>query len=417
MEPVKIIIIGGGFGGIYALKRLHKIFHKSGRVKITIISEKNYFLFTPLLHEVATGGVNSENIVESIRKILGCCLYEFYLGKAEKINLKNRAVYTAEGVLNYDYLILSPGADTNFYGIPGAYEHSFTLKSLEDAARLKNHCIAAAEKATRVLDENTRKNILRFVIVGGGPTGVELAAELQEFLKQMFSWYYPKEIAKDSSVVLIEKSKELLSRFSKNLRSKSLEVLKKKGIEVFFETSVSGVKKDGIEFSAGSFFETETVIWLAGVRPADIVFEDFNSNAAIYEDNGRFKVNKYLQLENETRVFAVGDASGAKSEDGTFIPALAQAAVQEASVTAENIKLLIEGKNLKPFKYRSAGTLVSLGKWMAAGEIFGFTFYGRFVWWIWRTVYLSKIISFRKKIKVAFDWTLNIFFPRDISQL
>ena len=413
MELIRIVIVGAGFGGTYTLRKLHQFFHNDARVRITLVSEKNYFLFTPLLHEVATGGVNPENIVEPIRKILGCCLHEFFLGKAIRLDLEGGTMETTAGVLQYDYLVLAPGAETNFYDTPGAREYSFTLKSLEDAVRLKNHCIAQVERASHLSDRNTRRRTLRFIVVGGGPTGVELAAELHEFLKQTFSGYYAKEIIEDISVILVQKAAELLPKFAKSLQKKSLEVLRKKGIEVLLKTHVTQVRNDAVEFADGKILFTETVVWVAGIQPASIPF----AMPAARESDGRLTVNQYLQLDGHSHVFALGDAAGAKTEHGALLPALAQVAAQEANTVAENIRRHIADQTLKPFSYRNAGTLVSLGQWMAVGEISTFTLWGHLAWWIWRAVYLSKLISRRKKIKVAVDWTLNLFSPRDISQL
>lgn len=413
MKPIRVVIVGAGFGGTYALKKLHQFFHKDARVQIALVNEKNYFLFTPLLHEVATGGVNPENIVEPIRKILGCCLHNFYLGKATRLRLEDHIIETTAGVLSYDYLVLALGAETNFYNTPGAEEYSFTLKSLEDAVRLKNHCVALVERASHVTNRNARKNILRFVVVGGGPTGVELAAELQEFLKQTFSHYYAKEIIEDISIVLVQKAAELLPQFPKPLREKSLEVLRRKKIDVFLGTIVVQVGKESVRFVDGGFLPTKTVVWVAGVQPTKTAF----TVPVAHETSGRLLVNQYLQLEGYPQVFAIGDVARVKTEDGAILPALAQVAVQEAGVVAENIKRHIDGQMLKPFVYKNSGTLVSLGQWMAVGEISRFVLWGHLTWWIWRTVYLSKLISWRKKVKVAIDWTLNSFSPRDISQL
>lgn len=413
VKPIKIVIVGAGFGGIYALKNLHRFFHNNTNVQISLISENNYFLFTPLLHEVATGGINPENIIEPIRKILGCCLYEFYLGKVIKINIRNHILETNTGIINYDYLILAPGAETNFFDISGAKEHSFTLKSLDDAIHLKNHLISIIEKASHIRDRNIRKNILQIVVIGGGPTGVELVTELEEFFKQTFSHYYSKEVIEDISIILVQKGAELLPHFSKKLRVKSLEVLQKKGIKILFNSSVVQIKEKSIELSTGMVFLTETVVWVAGIKPNEIDFtEPVKKNA-----NGQINVNEYLQLDDHLNIFAIGDIARVKNKDGAIIPALAQVAVQEAKIVAENIKRSIDNQNLKPFQYKNAGTLISLGQWMAAGEISNFVLWGHFTWWIWRTIYLSKLISWPKKMKVAVDWTINIFSPRDISQL
>ncbi|KKS23884.1 MAG: NADH dehydrogenase [Candidatus Nomurabacteria bacterium GW2011_GWC2_41_8] len=239
-RPIKILIIGNGFGGVYALKNLHKFFHNDKKIELALVGEKNYFLFTPLLHEVATGGINPGNIIEPIRKVLGCCLDKFYLGKAEIINFDSHTVQVENALISYDYLVLAPGAETNFYNIPGAEEYSFPLKSIADAIKIKNRCIMVMERASHVENRIKRKNMLRFVVVGGGPTGVELAAELEELIKETFSSYYPEEIMEDTSIVLIQKSPELVPAFGEKIRKKSLEILRKKGIEVMLTRFVCG---------------------------------------------------------------------------------------------------------------------------------------------------------------------------------
>ncbi len=412
MDPTRIIIVGAGFGGIYTLKRLHELFHGNTNIQITLVNEKNYFLFTPLLHEIATGGINPENVIEPIRKILGCCLHTLCFGKAHGVDLeKNRLATTIES-LSYDYLVLAPGAETNFYDTPGAKDHSFSLKTLDDAIRFKNHCISLIEQASQIKDRSIRKNTLHFVVVGGGPTGVELVAEMQEFLKGTFSKYYPKDVIDDISITLIQKASELLPQFSKSLRTKSFEVLKRKGINVRLETKVSRVTQNNIEINGGSILNTSTVAWVAGVQPVKLAF----TPSVEQNENGKLEVNQYLQLGKYPNVYAIGDIALVKSDRGNYLPSLAQVAVQEAYSVAENIKRQINKQILKPFVYKNAGSLVSLGQWMAVGEISRFVLSGHLTWWIWRTTYLSKLISWQKKVKVAIDWTINTFSPRDISR-
>lgn len=413
-KKIKIIIVGNGFGGTYTLKNLHKFFHKDPRVEIALIGEKNYFLFTPLLHEVATGDINPENIIEPIRKVFGCCISDFYLGQAREINLANKTIKVGEQILSYDYLVLAPGAETNFYNIPGAEQHTLTLKTLEDAIKIKNHIIDQMERASHIVDREQRKNILNFIIVGGGPTGVELAGELHEFIRESFSKYYKKEIIEDTSITLIQKSSELLPSFGEKMRTKSLEVLKKKKVKVLLNTAVKEVNNSYIILNNNEKIETENVFWVAGIKPRQIKFV----GNVLTTSNGRIIVNKYLQLQDHKEIFALGDNAAFQTENKeNVLPALAQVAEKEAKILAENIYNIIKNKELKPFVYKSSGSLISLGRWMAIGEILGITFSGGLAWWIWRTVYLSKLISFRKKIKVATDWTLNIFSPRDISEL
>ncbi|MBI5139676.1 NAD(P)/FAD-dependent oxidoreductase [Candidatus Nomurabacteria bacterium] len=413
-ETIKIVIVGGGFGGVYTLKNLHKTFCGNRKVKIYLVSEKNYFLFTPLLHEVATGAINPENIVEPIRKVLGCCLAKFYLGKVKKIHLADKAIEVGEDKIPYDYLVLAPGAETNFYNIPGAEKYSFPLKSLEHAVKIKNHSILQIEKATHIKDRTERKKKLAFVVVGGGATGVEFATELEEFIKETFVHYYPREVIEDVSITLVQKNKDLLPQFDPKLRQKSLEVIKKKGVSVLLDTKVEEVKESEIILNNGSKIDTETVIWVAGIKPVGIEFDKTVEKSA----DGKIMVNEFLQMEESPEIFVVGDNAKIIYKDKNVSPpALAQVVIKQASVVASNIKLSIENKTLSPFIYKSSGSLVSLGQWMAIGEVAHFIFSGKTTWWLWRTVYLFKLLSWKKKVKVAIDWTINIFLPRDISQI
>lgn len=411
-QPIKILIVGNGFGGTYALKNLHKLLHSDQRVELALVGEKNYFLFTPLLHEVATGGINPTNIIEPIRKVLGHCLKDFYLGKAELINTQKRTVKVENILIPYDYLILAPGAETNFYDIPEISKYCFTLKSIDDAIKLKNHCIIQMERASHTVNKLERQKMLRFVVVGGGPTGVELVAELQEFIRGTFSHYYPKEVIEDASVILIERGEELMSSFGVKMRKKSLEILQKKGVKVMLNTKVKEVGISGVVLDDGTNIFTETAIWVAGIKPADLKFD----LPIAKSPDGRLVVNEYLQLEGHKEIFAIGDIASFMQKNAP-LPALAQVAQKESKRVAKNIKLMIKGKKPKPFFYHHSGNLSSLGHFMAIGEIAGFTFWGHSAWWLWRIVHLFKLLSPRKKMEVAFDWTINLFSPRDISQL
>jgi NADH:ubiquinone reductase (H+-translocating) len=410
----RILIIGNGFGGVYALKSLHNLFHNDPNVHITLVGENNYFLFTPLLHEVATGGISPENIIEPLQKVLGCCLDTFHMGKATKINLAAHTVEVGEAVLAYDYLILAPGAETNFYGTPGAEQYSLPLKTLQHAIAIKNRAITQVEQASYVLDREVRRRMLTFVVVGGGPTGVELAAELAEFVKDTFAHYYSKEVIADISIIVVQKGSELLTQFDTKLRTQSFETLIKKGVAVMLGTAVSEVGADYIKVNDTQMIPTETVIWVAGVKPASLNFDTEVTQAP----DGKLVTNEYLQLKRHSDVFVIGDLASVVSASGAMpLPALAQVAVKEGAFVATNIQMAMNGKPLRPFVYKSSGGLVSLGQWMAVGEINHIYFSGRIAWWIWRTVYLSKLISWQKKLGVMFDWTLDLFSARDISKL
>ncbi len=412
-KEIKIVVVGNGFGGTYTLRNLHKYFHKHTRTSLTLVGEKNYFLFTPLLHEVATGSISPENIIEPIRKVLGCCLDRFYLGKVDKINTASKTLQIGKDIVPYDYLVLAQGSQTNFYNIPGAEENSFSLKSLESAIKIKNHLITQMEKASRTEDDRERRRLLSFVVVGGGPSGVEVATEIHELVVSTFTKYYTHTLIDDVSVTLVQRDPELLPQFGPKIRQKSLKVLTKKKIKVMLLAEVVKVGPSQISLKSGENIDTETIIWVAGIKPNIIPFDITPSTTP----DGRLVTDEYLRLQNMENIFAIGDTSAVKNKDGRYLPALAQVAEKESVVIAKNLYRSINNQPLKSFQYKSAGNLVSLGQWMAAGEIAHFTFTGHITWWLWRTVYLSKMISFKKKLRVAMDWTINIFSPRDISQI
>jgi NADH dehydrogenase len=404
---MKIVILGGGFGGVYTLKYLHKFFHNTD-IKLVLVNKKNYFLFTPLLHEFATGSVSLENLVEPIREIIRCCDYEFVHGEVKRIDLERKIVELNESNLSYDYLVIALGSKTNFYNIRGAEENSFTLKSLDDAIRLRNHFIHMFEIASKDQDEES----LTFVIVGGGATGVELAGEMSDYFYKTFSKFYPKEIISKVKIILIERGNELIPQFSPKLRKIALEVLRKKNVEVILGKGVKEVGKDFVKLDDETIIKTKTVIWTAGVEPnlPEIV-------GNVEKDNkGRLIVNEYLQVKNYENVFGVGDVC-CYIQNQKPLPQLAQVAVRQGKAVAKNIFNLIKNKPLEKFVYRHQGDLISLGRFFAIGEIKNFTFSGFFAWILWRGVYLSKMISNKDKIKTFVDWLLNFFYPRDVTEI
>lgn len=411
-EKIKIVIVGNGFGGIYTLKKLTQLLSQNKNIEICLVGDKNYFLFTPLLHEVATGGINPQNIIEPIRDIFKKTLTHFYLGKCEKIDPIKNTILVDNHEVPYNYLVLAPGAETNFYNIEGAEQNTFTLKTIEDAIKIKNQIITKMECASHTQDNEKRKIKLRFAVIGGGPTGVELVAEIEEFISDTFTKYYSKEIINDVSICLIDRGSELVSNFNKKIRDKSLKTLKNKKINIILNVSVDKIEEHKIHLSDGQVVEAETIIWVAGIKPANLFF----SGAIDKDKSGRIMVNEYLQSTSYGNIYALGDTA-CFTQNNQALPALAQVAEKESGIVAENILRQIKNKPLLGFKYKQTGTLMSLGRWKAVGELSGITFSGNIAWWIWRTVYLSKLISFRKKIKVALDWTVNIFSSRDISQI
>lgn len=414
LRPIRIAIVGCGFGGAYTYKRLHRTFRKSGNVQCILINPRNYFLFTPLLHEVATGGIAPENIVEPIRESLGCCADDFYLAHVERVNCKKKVITTTLGDIAYDYCVIATGSQTQYFGTPGAEQHTFSLKSLEDAMRLKNHCIRLFERVSKLRDASACQQLLRFVVIGGGPTGVELVSEMSDFFYRTLALLYRGSLCEPSvKIILVQKAHELLPQFPHALRAKSLATLKKKRIDVRLGCSVESVSKDAVVLSNGERLATATPVWVAGVKPALPRIDGIGDSVG-----GRLAVNEYLQVRDTQNMFALGDCAAYLPHNASApLPALAQVATKQAICVADNIVSLIRQRPLKAFEYHSAGTLISLGSWVAAGEIANMTFFGKFAWWFWRTIYLMKLLSFPKKMRVALDWTFDLFLPRDISEL
>ncbi|MBD3251904.1 FAD-dependent oxidoreductase [Candidatus Uhrbacteria bacterium] len=409
MKQKRIVIVGAGFGGLYTFRTLRK--RLSDKAQYVIVNPENYFLFTPMLHEVATGNVPAENIIEPLRKALRIRCTELLLGCVRSVDRERGVVRTATEDIPYDYLVLAPGSETNFFGNQNAMQKSYTLKSLNDAYRLKNRLLELMETATRMRSKD-RKALLSFVIVGGGPTGVELAAEMAELFEKTFKRFYDEAIVKDVSITLVDQNKELITMFSPSMRKRAAASLTRAGIRLRLETGVQDVQRDQVLLKNGERIPSNTTIWVAGVKPATIDF-----NGPIERDrSGRCLVHPNLKLNGSHNIFVIGDAA-ACLQDQRPLPALAQVAVKQGTYVANAIADEIEGKEPSPFYYKHAGSLLSLGRWNAIAEIAGIKFSGHLAWWIWRTIYLSKFISWNKKIEVAVDWTRGIFTPRDISRV
>ncbi len=413
-DSKRIVVAGGGFGGAYTWHYLHKYLHGEDGVKLDLINQKNYFVFTPLLHEVATGSVAAPIVTEPLRQVLGCCMNDFYLAEVDRVDLRAGEVYTTQGKIDYDYLVLALGSTTNYFQVPGAESYALALKTLADAIDIKNHFIGQFEAASKVKDRQFRRKLLRFVVVGGGPTGVEMAAEMSDFFFNTFGKLYGRELIKEVEVILIEAGKELLPRMPKSFRSQAVGRLRQRGVKIRLNERVKEVKEKSVRLGSGEEIDTATVIWVAGTKPRQIT----TWPEAETDDQGRLIVNEAMQLKDWSNVYALGDmARFVNHGQEKPAPALAQVATSQAKGVAGNIAAQLKGRPARSFEYQHAGDLLSLGRWMALAEIKGMFFTGKFAWWLWRTVYLMKLLSWRKKFKVAIDWTFDLFVPRDVSQV
>ncbi len=405
-----VVIIGAGFGGLSAYHSIRKQF--GAHVRITIINRTNYFLFTPLLHEVATGGLGHHQVVESIRQLIYKTPTELHLAEVKSIDLRRQQVKTSVATVDYDYLVIATGATSNYFDIPVAEEHTLGLKSLRDAIMIRNRIIEQFEVA-HLLEGDERKDALRFAIIGGGATGVELAAELAEWIRDSFRRYYRNLNCDEVEITLINYSPELISQFSDRARHQALNRLKQLGVNVRLNTAVTSVTHDGVNLSVGGFLPTGLTLWMAGVMPA---IPKLAPDVVVDERSGRLVVDRSLRLPGFQQVFVIGDASYVRTDDEHVLPMMAQVAERQGKWLGRALKAVITGREAPAFRYRSQGELLSLGNWHAAGTIWKVPISGPLGWWLWRTVYLFKFNSWSKRVKIAIDWTIDIFYPRDITK-
>ena len=419
-----IVILGAGFGGVYLAKSLAPQV-KAEQIDVTIINRTNYFLFTPLLHEVATGSLSASSVAEPLREVFAGTGVHVIQGDVISIDPKLKTVTTSVGVTEYDYLVIATGADTNYYGISGAEKFALPLKNLADAARIRARIIDSFERAVLVTDPKERLQFLSFAIVGGGATGVETAAELSDFAHQIMDRYYHNKKAHadtpgschadELAITLVHTGPEVLQPFPPVLRKAAAERLTERCVSVQLGSTVTSVTKDGLMLSNNTSVPAHTVIWAAGVKANVPHFEGGDPTLVA----GRLAVDQYFNIVGNDRIFAFGDvaAYADATEKHAPLPMLAQVAVQEADAVARNILASIKEKKLRPFTYHSKGSMVSVGSWFAIGYFGSFKLFGKITWWMWRTVYLFKFASWKKRFRIMFEWTLDLLYPRDITKL
>ena len=415
MKKTKIVVLGTGFGGIYTFLYLKDYLKRVPQVEVTLVNETNHFLFTPLLHEVATGGVSWANVVQPIREIVENTSTVFHESRVKSIDLNKKIVETEDEDLSYDYLVIALGASTNFYGIEGAKQNCFVLKSLNDAVNLRDHFIKVFEKAWEEPSIEKKKELLTFALIGGGATGVELAAEMHELFFDTFGAFYRNSnLLKYTKVYLIDALPEILPQFHRDLRKKAFSILENKGVIFKLNKPVKKIDSKGVHFKSGKFLHVKNIVWTAGVKPNT---PKFLSKIKL-DKSDRILINEYLQLDGFNDAFALGDISCLLDRrSGKCLPMMAQVAFSQAKIVANNIINSIENNELKKFKYKPSGYLISIGRWNALGDLMKMRVSGPHIWLLWKFVYLLKLRFFEKRLRVFMDWILALFYPRDISNM
>lgn len=412
----QIIILGGGFGGVYAALEFEKTLARGADVEITLINRENFFLFTPMLHEVAASDLDITHIVNPIRKLVK--RVKFFEGDVDAIDLERRVVTVSHGTeqrhshhLPYDHLVLALGSVTNFYNLPGLREHSLTMKSLGDAIELRNHLIRCLEEADSECFAGLLEPLLTFVVAGAGFSGVETIAGVNDFLREALR-FYPNLREELLRVILVHPGDVVLPELGESLGRYAQDKLAARGVEIRARTSVKSASAEGVEFSDGAFVPTRTIVWTAGTSPNPLL-----ASLPCAKERGRLSVNEYLQVEGWPGVWALGDCAAVPDPaTGKACPPTAQHALRQGKVVAQNIAATIRGGEKTKFAFTTLGQLAAIGRRTGVARILGFNFSGFIAWWMWRTIYLSKLPRFEKKLRVALDWTLDLVFSKDIVQ-
>ena len=413
----RIVILGGGFAGVSTAMELAKRCSGALPVHITLISEQNFFLFTPMLAEAATGAVETRHVLYPIRPLCRAWDIEFGEMSVESIDLDKRRVIVRHRrssfrqQVHYDKLVLALGAAPNTASVPGAAEHTFSFKGVGDAVRIRNHVIDLFEAAALTDDPWARQRLLTFVIVGAGHAGTELVAALEELTRGILPRHYPS-IPRDG-VRLVLVGSAVLPQTATHLAAYTKEQLLKRGIEL--ETArAANVTAEGLELQDGRFIPSHCVIWTAGNRVSPVIAALPLSKTK----DGRLQVNEFFEVEGAGDIYALGDnAAQIDPHTGVAYVATAQVAVPQARSLAAVIEADLTGRQKRPFRFRVLGEMVPLSRRNAVADLLGIKLVGFLAWLGWKVVYTLKLPTLAARLRVVLDWTVELFFERDVSEL
>ena len=425
----KIVILGGGFAGVECARQLEKEFGNNPEIELVMVSEDNFLLFTPMLPQVASGMIETRHIVLPIRTI--CKKTKFYESRIKNIDPYGKIV-TLWGTgdkrsisLHYDFLVVALGSETNFFGMADVEKNAYTMKTLNDAVMLRNRVIDMLEQAENETNPILRKSFLNFVVVGGGFAGIETAGELMDLLLDARK-YYPTIHKDDIKVIVLEALGMILPGFNTKLANFAKDKMIERGIDIRLKTAVTSFDgnevttksldenpKDSVDTSEIDSTITKTLIWTAGVTPVNTI-----KRSMFKTEKGKVLVNDYLEVTDFPGVFAIGDcALHIDPETQRPLPPTAQIAEAQAKIAAKNLISLMKNSTKEKFVYHSKGQMAIIGKRSGIATFLGMNISGFWAWLIWRNVYLSKITTFDKRTRVFLDWTIDLFFDRDISRL
>ena len=397
----RIVIIGAGFGGLWAARAL-----AHAPADIVVIDRNNYHTFFPLLYQVGAAELEPEGIAYPVRNIfrkLPNVL--FCLADVNQVDLAAKTIEAEERKIRYDYLILALGSTSQFFNILGAAEHTFSLKTLEEGVTLRNHVLHCFERATREDDSQHRQRLLTFTIIGGGPTGVEFAGALTELVRGPLKKDYPTLDLSQVRILLIEATDHLLLGQPQDLGDYAFRRLQEMGVQIQLHSRVSQVTPESVHLKDDTPISTETAIWTAGVG-GDGAVQNWGLPLT---PNNQVTVRPTLQVPNYPEVYVIGDLAHVE-QDGRPLPMIAPVAIQEGVTASGNILRQMKGQSALPFHYHDRGTLITIGRNAAAAHIWGQAFTGFVAWVIWLSVHIFNLIGFRNRLIVLINWAWDYFF-------
>jgi NADH dehydrogenase len=382
-------------------------------VQVVLVDRNNYHLFQPLLYQVATAGLEPEEIAKPARTILrGQKNFDFRMVDVNRVDFAAKRLETSAGPMSYDFLVLAPGGETNFFGLESMQRYGLGLKDIPDAIEIRNHVLTCFEQAMLEPDAERRRALLTFIVVGGGPTGVEMAGALSELIRLVLVKDYPRLNIKDVRILLLEATDRLLAALPERLREAAGKTLWRKYVEVRFGASVADYDGERIRLKSGEVIPAQTVIWAAGVRASPL-----NATLGLpAARQGRIAVEPTLQVPGHPDVFIIGDAAY-REQDGEPLPMVAPVAIQMGQSVARNIARQLRGKPLEPFRYRDQGTLATIGRNAAVANVYGLKLSGFPAWVMWLVIHIIQLIGFRNKLFVLINWAWDYFFYERAARL
>ncbi|MEQ9307947.1 MAG: NAD(P)/FAD-dependent oxidoreductase [Balneolaceae bacterium] len=403
-----VVIIGGGFAGITAAKNL-----SSKDFKVTIIDKSNHHLFQPLLYQVATAALSPGDIAVPIRSVFtNQQNVNVVLGKVVSISKSDRVVQLADGdLISFDYLIVATGAKYNYFGNDDWEKNAPGLKSVNDAIRIRERILLSLEEADKIPDVESRKKFLTFVVIGAGPTGVEMAGSIAEIAKRNMMRDYRNFHKNETTVYLVEAAGNVLNGYPETLSDSALNTLTKMGVQVILNSPVEKITDEGVQLK-NHFIETPNVIWAAGVGGTSIL-DEFKEEER--DRSGRVKVNKDMSITSDTKIFVLGDAAHFLGKDGKPLPGVAQPAIQQGKFVAKLIKKELQGKSRGEFEYNDKGMMATIGRAKAVADIKGIRLTGLIAWFLWGVIHIFFLIGFRNRFRVFAEWVWHyITFKRGV---